>query len=142
MCLIFPTFGYPVQCLLLLLSRSPSCCSGCLQKQTSRQGKPLKTHVMHTSVVAFQMLAARCLSWLQRVTSKSEGLRRLFCQLILQDEAPGQPSVVERLLLADTKLWKGRPALSHVKTKFSYCNMLIFLILYVYLIFSCSSANP
>ena len=99
------------------------------QKQTSRQGsKPLKTHVMHTSVVAFQQLAVRCMSWLQELTTKTEALRKLFCNVILErppppvlslalssvsSSPPGgvvvvEASIVERLLLADTKLWKGQ----------------------------------
>ena len=85
---------------------------------------------MHTSVVAFQQLAVRCMSWLQELTTKTEALRKLFCNVILErppppvallsssplssvsSSPPGgvvvEASIVERLLLADTKLWKGQ----------------------------------
>lgn len=41
-------------------------------------------------------------------TLRSDGLRQLFCQLSMQAVSPGELSVVERMMLADTKLWKGQ----------------------------------
>ena len=40
--------------------------------------------------------------------SPTDGLRQLFCQLSMQAVAAGHKSVVERMMLADTKLWKGQ----------------------------------
>ena len=37
----------------------------------------------------------------------TDGLRQLFCQLSMQAASAGAFSVVERMMLADTKLWKG-----------------------------------
>ena len=81
----------------------------CLQRQTTRAGnsKPLKTQVMHTSVVAFQIWAMRALSWLQEVTNKTESLRKLFCHLVMDPQPDEELCTVDKLMLADTMLWKG-----------------------------------
>ncbi|ELT88826.1 hypothetical protein CAPTEDRAFT_153753, partial [Capitella teleta] len=79
-----------------------------IEKQTTRQNsRPLVTHVMHTSVVAQQTFAMRILSWLNGIIKHSDGLRQLFCQLLLAPGPDNSISFVEKILLADTQLWKG-----------------------------------
>ncbi|KAK3092305.1 hypothetical protein FSP39_001069, partial [Pinctada imbricata] len=84
-----------------------------IEHSTSRHGsKPLKVQVMHTIVVAHQSFALKMISWLQGIISKSDGLRRLFCLLSTQPQEDGQ-SLMEKLLLKDTQLWKVARVQSH-----------------------------
>ncbi|KAI0239315.1 E3 ubiquitin-protein ligase UBR2 [Lamellibrachia satsuma] len=85
-----------------------------IEKNTSRLGSnPLLVRVMHSSVVGHQQFALKILYWLNDVISQSDGLRQLFCQLSMQAVSPGGLSVVERMMLADTKLWKAARIQSH-----------------------------
>lgn len=103
------------------------------QRNTSRQSKPLRVQVMHSSVVAHQCFALKALSWLGQiiqysgtsglhypqcppprpllvltVLSLSDGLRRILCQVGLQKGPEGEnSSLVDRLMLNDSKMWKG-----------------------------------
>nr|DBA27212.1 TPA: hypothetical protein GDO54_011378 [Pyxicephalus adspersus] len=77
-------------------------------RNTSRQTKPLKVHVMHASVVAHQTFGLRILSWLGQIIGYSDGLRRILCQVGLQEGLHGDStSLVDRLMLCDSLLWKG-----------------------------------
>ncbi|XP_060067571.1 E3 ubiquitin-protein ligase UBR2-like isoform X1 [Ylistrum balloti] len=77
-----------------------------IEHNTSRHGnKPLKVQVMHTIVVAHQAFALKIIQWLQTIIGKSDGLRHLFCVLSMQPQEDGQ-SIMEKLLLIDTQLWK------------------------------------
>ncbi|XP_021345433.1 E3 ubiquitin-protein ligase UBR2-like isoform X2 [Mizuhopecten yessoensis] len=77
-----------------------------IEHNTSRHGnKPLKVQVMHTIVVAHQAFALKVIQWLQTIIAKSDGLRHLFCVLSMQPQEDGQ-SIMEKLLLIDTQLWK------------------------------------
>lgn len=77
-----------------------------IEHNTSRHGnKPLKVQVMHTIVVAHQAFALKVIQWLQTIIGKSDGLRHLFCVLSMQPQEDGQ-SIMEKLLLIDTQLWK------------------------------------
>ncbi|XP_063299948.1 E3 ubiquitin-protein ligase UBR2 isoform X2 [Pelobates fuscus] len=79
-----------------------------LQRNTSRQTKPLKVQVMHSSVVAHQTFGLRFLNWLGQVISYSDGLRRLLCQVGLQEGPDGEnSSLVDKLMLCDSMMWKG-----------------------------------
>ncbi|XP_048259504.1 E3 ubiquitin-protein ligase UBR2-like isoform X2 [Haliotis rufescens] len=97
-----------------------------IQRNTSRHGsKPLKVLVMHNSVVAHQNFAMKMIQWLQNIISKSDGLRRLFCMLSMQvpkrssassmevEDEDAPLSLMERVLLADTQLWKVARVQSH-----------------------------
>ncbi|XP_041351534.1 E3 ubiquitin-protein ligase UBR2-like isoform X2 [Gigantopelta aegis] len=89
-------------------------------RNTSRHNsKPLKVLVMHNVVVAHQSFALKLIQWLQNIISKSDGLRRLFCLLSMNappkkdlcdameiDDVDAPASLMERVLLADTQLWK------------------------------------
>uniref|UniRef100_A0A1A8MWJ8 E3 ubiquitin-protein ligase n=1 Tax=Nothobranchius pienaari TaxID=704102 RepID=A0A1A8MWJ8_9TELE len=77
-------------------------------RNTSRQSKPLRVHVMHSSVVAHQCFALKALSWLGQIIQYSDGLRRILCQVCLQ-RIPGREnsSLVDCLMLNDSKMWKG-----------------------------------
>ncbi|XP_078593152.1 E3 ubiquitin-protein ligase UBR2-like isoform X14 [Branchiostoma floridae x Branchiostoma japonicum] len=78
-----------------------------IQKSTSSvRSKPLKVEVMHTSVCAHQAFAQKVLNWLGQVVNHSDGLRHILCTTALQQPPTGDPCVVERLMLADTALWK------------------------------------
>ncbi|GAB1601270.1 E3 ubiquitin-protein ligase UBR2-like isoform X2 [Argonauta hians] len=82
-------------------------------EQLSSRGssKPLKVRVMHKTVVSHQKFALKAVQWLQYIISKSDGLRYLFCKLAMQPAEGG--SLMERLILADTKLWKIARIQSH-----------------------------
>lgn len=83
-----------------------------IEQMSSRgSSKPLKVQVMHTTVVSHQKFALKMIQWLQHIISKSDGLRYLFCKLAMQPAEGG--SLMERLILADTKLWKVARIQSH-----------------------------
>ncbi|XP_026210081.1 E3 ubiquitin-protein ligase UBR2 isoform X1 [Anabas testudineus] len=81
-------------------------------RNTSRQSKPLRVHVMHSSVVAHQCFALKALSWLGQIIQYSDGLRRILCQVGLQGKGENS-SLVDRLMLNDSKMWKGARNIYH-----------------------------
>ncbi|KAM4694775.1 LOW QUALITY PROTEIN: E3 ubiquitin-protein ligase UBR2 [Discoglossus pictus] len=77
-------------------------------RNTSRQTKPLKVQVMHSAIVAHQSFGLKLLNWLGQVIGYSDGLRRILCQVGLQEGPDGEnSSLVDKLMLCDSKLWKG-----------------------------------
>ncbi|XP_061052193.1 E3 ubiquitin-protein ligase UBR2 isoform X3 [Eubalaena glacialis] len=83
-------------------------------RNTSRQTKPLKVQVMHSSIVAHQNFGLKLLSWLGSIIGYSDGLRRILCQVGLQEGPNGEnSSLVDRLMLSDSKLWKGARSVYH-----------------------------
>ncbi|XP_067467007.1 E3 ubiquitin-protein ligase UBR2 isoform X2 [Thunnus thynnus] len=83
-------------------------------RNTSRQSKPLRVQVMHSSVVAHQCFALKALSWLGQIIQYSDGLRRILCQVGLQEGPEGEnSSLVDRLMLNDSKMWKGARNIYH-----------------------------
>lgn len=83
-------------------------------RNTSRQSKPLRVQVMHSSVVAHQCFALKALSWLGQIIQYSDGLRRILCQVGLQKGPEGEnSSLVNRLMLNDSKMWKGARNIYH-----------------------------
>ncbi|XP_058518886.1 E3 ubiquitin-protein ligase UBR2 isoform X4 [Ochotona princeps] len=83
-------------------------------RNTSRQTKPLKVQVMHSSIVAHQNFGLKLLSWLGSIIGFSDGLRRILCQVGLQEGPDGEnSSLVDRLMLSDSKLWKGARSVYH-----------------------------
>ncbi|XP_037700845.1 E3 ubiquitin-protein ligase UBR2 isoform X4 [Choloepus didactylus] len=83
-------------------------------RNTSRQTKPLKVQVMHSSIVAHQNFGLKVLSWLGSIIGYSDGLRRILCQVGLQEGPDGEnSSLVDRLMLSDSKLWKGARSVYH-----------------------------
>ncbi|XP_036174018.1 E3 ubiquitin-protein ligase UBR2 isoform X9 [Myotis myotis] len=83
-------------------------------RNTSRQTKPLKVQVMHSSIVAHQNFGLKLLSWLGSIIGYSDGLRRILCQVGLQEGPDGEnSSLVDRLMLNDSKLWKGARSMYH-----------------------------
>uniref|UniRef100_A0A8D3DRL7 E3 ubiquitin-protein ligase n=1 Tax=Scophthalmus maximus TaxID=52904 RepID=A0A8D3DRL7_SCOMX len=83
-------------------------------RNTSRQSKPLRVQVMHSSVVAHQCFALKALSWMGQIIQYSDGLRRILCQVGLQNGPEGEnSSLVDRLMLNDSKMWKGARNIYH-----------------------------
>ncbi|XP_037135452.1 E3 ubiquitin-protein ligase UBR2 isoform X1 [Syngnathus acus] len=83
-------------------------------RNTSRQSKPLRVEVMHSSVVAHQCFALKALSWLGQIIQYSDGLRRILCQVGLEEGPEGEnSSLVDRLMLNDSKMWKGARNIYH-----------------------------
>ncbi|XP_075411213.1 E3 ubiquitin-protein ligase UBR2 isoform X2 [Tenrec ecaudatus] len=83
-------------------------------RNTSRQTKPLKVQVMHSSIVAHQNFGLKLLSWLGSIIGYSDGLRRILCQVGLQEGPDGENcSLVDRLMLNDSQLWKGARSVYH-----------------------------
>ncbi|XP_061614243.1 E3 ubiquitin-protein ligase UBR2 isoform X2 [Phyllopteryx taeniolatus] len=83
-------------------------------RNTSRQSKPLRVQVMHSSVVAHQCFALKALSWLGQIIQYSDGLKRILCQVGLEEGPEGEnSSLVDRLMLNDSKMWKGARNIYH-----------------------------
>ncbi|XP_058507486.1 E3 ubiquitin-protein ligase UBR2 isoform X4 [Solea solea] len=83
-------------------------------RNTGRQSKPLRVQVMHSSVVAHQCFALKTLTWLGQIIQYSDGLRRILCQVGLQQGPEGEnSSLVDRLMLNDSKMWKGARNIYH-----------------------------
>ncbi|XP_075996582.1 E3 ubiquitin-protein ligase UBR2 isoform X2 [Genypterus blacodes] len=83
-------------------------------RNTSRQSKPLRVQVMHSSVVAHQCFALKALSWLGQIIQYSDGLRRILCQVGLQKSPEDEnTSLVDQLMLNDSKMWKGARNIYH-----------------------------
>ncbi|KAM8859992.1 E3 ubiquitin-protein ligase UBR2 isoform 2-T2 [Spinachia spinachia] len=82
-------------------------------RNTSRQSKPLRVEVMHSSVVAHQCFALRALSWLGQIIQYSDGLRRVLCEVGLQKAEGEYSSLVDKLMLNDSKMWKGARNIYH-----------------------------
>ncbi|XP_075902159.1 E3 ubiquitin-protein ligase UBR2 isoform X1 [Nelusetta ayraudi] len=83
-------------------------------RNTSRQSKPLRVEVMHSSVVAHQCFALKALSWLAQIIQYSDGLRRILCQVGLEAGPEGDDSsLVNRLMINDSKMWKGARNIYH-----------------------------
>uniref|UniRef100_A0A3Q2Y0B2 E3 ubiquitin-protein ligase n=1 Tax=Hippocampus comes TaxID=109280 RepID=A0A3Q2Y0B2_HIPCM len=75
---------------------------------------PLRVEVMHSSVVAHQCFALKALSWLGQIIQYSDGLRRILCQVGLEEGPEGvNSSLVDRLMLNDSKMWKGARNIYH-----------------------------
>uniref|UniRef100_A0A8C8BDV7 E3 ubiquitin-protein ligase n=1 Tax=Otus sunia TaxID=257818 RepID=A0A8C8BDV7_9STRI len=89
-------------------------CDQAKSRNTSRQTKPLKVQVMHSSIVAHQSFGLKLLTWLGSVIGYSDGLRRILCQVGLQEGPDGEnSSLVDKLMLYDSKLWKGARNVYH-----------------------------
>ncbi|XP_057197580.1 E3 ubiquitin-protein ligase UBR2 isoform X2 [Triplophysa rosa] len=83
-------------------------------RNTSRQTKPLRVQVMHSSVVAHQCFALKALNWLGQIIKFSDALRRILCQVGLQRGPEGEnSSLVDKLMLCDSKMWKGARNVYH-----------------------------
>ncbi|XP_076142498.1 E3 ubiquitin-protein ligase UBR2 isoform X1 [Alosa pseudoharengus] len=82
-------------------------------RNTSRQSKPLRVQVMHSSVVAHQCFALKALGWMGHVIRHSDALRRVLCQVGLQRGPEGEGSLVDTLMLCDSKMWKGARNVYH-----------------------------
>uniref|UniRef100_A0A8C9SSU5 E3 ubiquitin-protein ligase n=1 Tax=Scleropages formosus TaxID=113540 RepID=A0A8C9SSU5_SCLFO len=83
-------------------------------RNTSRQTKPLRVQVMHSSVVAHQCFALKALGWLSHVIGYSDALRRILCQVGLEKTLEGEnSSLVDTLMLCDSKMWKGARNVYH-----------------------------
>uniref|UniRef100_A0AAR2KYN6 E3 ubiquitin-protein ligase n=1 Tax=Pygocentrus nattereri TaxID=42514 RepID=A0AAR2KYN6_PYGNA len=83
-------------------------------RNTSRQTKPLRVQVMHSSVVAHQCFALKALNWLGQIIRYSDALRRILCQVGLQKGPEGEnSSLVDTLMLCDSKMWKGARNIYH-----------------------------
>lgn len=77
-----------------------------IEKFTSRHGgKPLKTVVVHSHVIAHQIYALRLLTWMQNLLGYSERLRAVFSNVVLAF-TPSEGCIIETILRKDTALWK------------------------------------
>lgn len=77
-----------------------------IEKYTSRHGgKPLKTVVVHSHVIAHQIYALRLLTWMQNLLGYSERLRAVFSDVVLA-YTPIEGCIIESILRKDTSLWK------------------------------------
>ncbi|XP_031435449.1 E3 ubiquitin-protein ligase UBR2 isoform X1 [Clupea harengus] len=82
-------------------------------RNTSRQSKPLRVQVMHSSVVAHQCFALKALNWMGHIIRHSDALRRILCQVGLQKGPEGEDSMVDTFMLCDSKMWKGARNVYH-----------------------------
>ena len=80
--------------------------------------KPLKVRVVHSSIVKHQIFGQNILLWLQELISRSTAMKHFFCRLSLRrftqtyvedgGQVQQETSLVQLMMLADTKLWKGK----------------------------------
>ncbi|GFS26777.1 E3 ubiquitin-protein ligase UBR2 [Elysia marginata] len=88
-----------------------------IERNTSRHNsKPLKVEVMRKELCAHQQFALKVLGWLQVVSDKAGSIRRLLCQVLMEQQNPRDPSsvsVLEKFIRADTTLWKVARVQSH-----------------------------
>lgn len=76
-----------------------------IEKFTSRHGgRPLKTVVVHSHVIAHQIYALRLLTWMQNLLGYSERLRAIFSNVVLENTPEG--CIIDSILRKDTALWK------------------------------------
>uniref|UniRef100_A0A6Q2XMY6 E3 ubiquitin-protein ligase n=1 Tax=Esox lucius TaxID=8010 RepID=A0A6Q2XMY6_ESOLU len=86
----------------------------CDQAKSVIVSKPLRVQVMHSSVVAHQCFALKVLQWLGHVIGYSDALRRILCQVGLENGPEGEnSSLVDTLMLCDSKMWKGARNVYH-----------------------------
>lgn len=76
-------------------------------------GWPLQTAVLHSSVMAHQAFALRLGSWFTSIVSCHSGLRQIFCQVALEKPSTEEPCYVSKLMLWDSKLYKGARKIFH-----------------------------
>lgn len=77
-----------------------------IEKFTARHGgKPLKTVVVHSYVIAHQIYALRLLTWMQNLLGYSERLRAVFSDVVLASTST-EGCIIETILRKDTVLWK------------------------------------
>ncbi|XP_043836500.1 E3 ubiquitin-protein ligase UBR1 [Dromiciops gliroides] len=74
---------------------------------------PLHVEVLHADVMAHQKFALRLGTWLNKLMSFSSDFRQIFCQACLQEDVPGDPCHISRLMLWDAKLYKGARKILH-----------------------------
>ncbi|KAJ4923807.1 hypothetical protein JOQ06_028062, partial [Pogonophryne albipinna] len=123
LCMLFNDEVHTYEQVIYTLQKAVSCSqkeavsfatTGRKSRNTSRQSKPLRVQVMHSSVVAHQCFALRALSWMGNIIQYSDGLRRTLCQVCLQKLPEGQfSSLVDKLMLNDSKMWKGARNVYH-----------------------------
>ncbi|XP_065059520.1 E3 ubiquitin-protein ligase UBR2-like [Rhopilema esculentum] len=78
-----------------------------VKARTSRNGKdPLACEAIHQDIIAQQVAAIDMLKLLNKVTSYSDGLRRILCELTLNVIPPRVEPLLDVILVADTSLWK------------------------------------
>ncbi|KAK6637539.1 hypothetical protein RUM44_007961 [Polyplax serrata] len=77
-----------------------------IERFTSKHGGlPLKVDVVHTHVIAHQVFAMKLLRWLQKILLTSEHFRLIFT-IVALTPIPPDTSIVEGILLRDSRLWK------------------------------------
>ncbi|XP_022090743.1 E3 ubiquitin-protein ligase UBR2-like [Acanthaster planci] len=78
-----------------------------IKRTTSlHDAKSLKVHVMHSTVVAHQTYSLKLLGWLSEVSAYADGLRQLVCQELMKPLHASEYTILEQIMLNDTKLWK------------------------------------
>ncbi|XP_043930148.1 E3 ubiquitin-protein ligase UBR1 [Protopterus annectens] len=70
-------------------------------------GWSLQTAVLHSSLVAHQTFALRLSSWFTNIIGFHSGFRQIFCQVAVEEPSPEEPCCLTRLMLWDSKLFKG-----------------------------------
>ncbi|XP_054652195.1 E3 ubiquitin-protein ligase UBR1 isoform X2 [Dunckerocampus dactyliophorus] len=85
--------------------------------------QPLRVEVLHSTVMAHQTFALRLGSWFQKIISYSVGFRQAFCRVALEPSKE-QTSLccISRLMLLDSKLYKGARKMTH---ELIFCSILM-----------------
>uniref|UniRef100_A0A8C4XDW1 E3 ubiquitin-protein ligase n=1 Tax=Erpetoichthys calabaricus TaxID=27687 RepID=A0A8C4XDW1_ERPCA len=76
--------------------------------------QPLRVEILHSAAMAHQSFALRLGTWFQQIVGYSAAFRQLFCQVALQNELiPENHCLISRLMLYDSKLYKGARKIVH-----------------------------
>uniref|UniRef100_A0A8C7CP95 E3 ubiquitin-protein ligase n=1 Tax=Oncorhynchus kisutch TaxID=8019 RepID=A0A8C7CP95_ONCKI len=85
--------------------------------------QPLRVEILHSAVMAHQSFAMRLGTWFQQIIGYSVGFRQVFCQVALEPSSEGdQPSLISRLMLHDSRLYKGARKFIH---ELIFCSLLM-----------------
>ncbi|XP_055719216.1 E3 ubiquitin-protein ligase UBR1 [Salvelinus fontinalis] len=85
--------------------------------------QPLRVEILHSAVMAHQSFAMRLGAWFQQIIGYSVGFRQVFCQVALEPSLEGdQPSLISRLMLHDSRLYKGARKFIH---ELIFCSLLM-----------------
>uniref|UniRef100_A0A673YKC5 E3 ubiquitin-protein ligase n=1 Tax=Salmo trutta TaxID=8032 RepID=A0A673YKC5_SALTR len=85
--------------------------------------QPLRVEILHSAVMAHQSFAMRLGAWFQQIIGYSVGFRQVFCQVALEPSSEGdQPSLISRLMLHDSRLYKGARKFIH---ELIFCSLLM-----------------
>ncbi|KAM7375834.1 hypothetical protein PAMP_005601 [Pampus punctatissimus] len=83
---------------------------------------PLRVEILHAAVMAHQTFALRLGSWFQKIIGYAVGFRQAFCHVALEPTDKYTPCPISRLMLHDSRMYKGARKIVH---ELIFCSMLM-----------------